>query len=81
MYIRLCLYKYMYSVLQVLIGNRGWMKENQIAVSEDIERRVHSYEERGQTVVLVTIDGQPTHFPTIGSIHVLLLWAVSYASN
>ena len=42
----------------MLIGNRGWMQENQIAISSEVESRVSSYEEHGQTVVLVAIDGQ-----------------------
>ena len=36
------------------------MTENQVAVSADIDQRVCSYEEHGQTVVLAAIDGQPS---------------------
>ena len=34
------------------------MDENHVAVSADVEKCVSSYEEHGQTVVLVAIDGE-----------------------
>ena len=46
---------------QVVIGNREWMRENGVAVSAEVERRVSGFEEHGQTVVLAAIDGE-SHF-------------------
>ena len=43
---------------QVLIGNREWMKMNNVAVSEEVDQRLRGYEEHGQTTVLVAIDGK-----------------------
>jgi Cu+-exporting ATPase len=43
--------------VNVVIGNREWMKENQIAVSGDVDKRITGFEEHGQTVVLVAFDG------------------------
>ena len=42
----------------MVIGNREWMKENQIAVSGDVDKRITGFEEHGQTVVLVAFDGE-----------------------
>ena len=48
--------------VQVVIGNREWMKENHVAVSTEVERRITGFEEYGQTVVLVAFDGEPVEF-------------------
>jgi Cu+-exporting ATPase len=42
---------------QVLIGNRLWMTSNGIDIDQELERRITSYEQRGQTVVLTSIAG------------------------
>lgn len=51
--------------LQVLIGNREWMVQNGLEVTPEMEEQLQSYEQRGQTVVLVTVDGRR------------LVWAIS----
>jgi Cu+-exporting ATPase len=43
--------------MQVLIGNRLWMTSNGIDIDQELERRITSYEQRGQTVVLTSIAG------------------------
>ena len=42
---------------QVLVGNRVWMKENHIDVSDAVNDEMTTYEEHGQTVVLVAVNG------------------------
>ena len=44
--------------LQVLIGNRVWMTSNNVGIEETLEERISYYEEKGQTVVLASIDGK-----------------------
>lgn len=45
-------------VYSVLIGNREWMKRNEITISDDIDSTMSNYEYEGHTVVLVAIDGK-----------------------
>ena len=42
---------------QVLIGNREWMKTNNVRVSAEMEQSLQRHEELGQTVVLAAVDG------------------------
>ena len=44
--------------LQVLIGNRGWMSQNGVEIVGDMEKDIQGFEEHGQTVVMVAIDGE-----------------------
>ncbi|XP_018411947.1 PREDICTED: copper-transporting ATPase 2 [Nanorana parkeri] len=41
----------------VLIGNREWMKRNGLHISHDVDDAMTSHEMKGQTAVLVAIDG------------------------
>ncbi|CAI9578482.1 unnamed protein product [Staurois parvus] len=41
----------------VLIGNREWMKRNGLCISHDVDDAMTSHEMKGQTAVLVAIDG------------------------
>ena len=43
--------------LQVLVGNREWLKQNQYEVTTEVERILAENERTGQTVVLVGIEG------------------------
>lgn len=40
------------------IGNREWMLKHKHEVSEEINIRMEEHEEKGETVVLVSIDGR-----------------------
>lgn len=42
----------------VLIGNREWMRRNCLQVSPDIDKAMMEHERRGQTAVLVAVDGR-----------------------
>ncbi|XP_048090546.1 LOW QUALITY PROTEIN: copper-transporting ATPase 2 [Alosa alosa] len=41
----------------VLIGNREWMKRNGLHITTDVDEAMTSHETKGQTAVLVAIDG------------------------
>ncbi|KAM3933020.1 copper-transporting ATPase 2 [Leptodactylus fuscus] len=41
----------------VLIGNREWMRRNGLHISSDVDEAMTSHETKGQTAVLVAIDG------------------------
>ncbi|XP_072539678.1 copper-transporting ATPase 2 isoform X2 [Salminus brasiliensis] len=41
----------------VLIGNRQWMQRNGIQVTADVDEAMSSHETKGQTAILVAIDG------------------------
>nr|DBA32557.1 TPA: hypothetical protein GDO54_000340 [Pyxicephalus adspersus] len=41
----------------VLIGNREWMRRNGLTISHDVDDAMTSHEMKGQTAVLVAIDG------------------------
>ncbi|XP_015986867.2 copper-transporting ATPase 2 isoform X3 [Rousettus aegyptiacus] len=41
----------------VLIGNREWMRRNGLAISSDISDAMTAHEMKGQTAILVAIDG------------------------
>jgi hypothetical protein len=45
------------SVFDVLIGNREWMKCNDLVISDDINLDMQNLEATGHTVVLCAIDG------------------------
>nr|7SI3_A Chain A, P-type Cu(+) transporter [Xenopus tropicalis]7SI6_A Chain A, P-type Cu(+) transporter [Xenopus tropicalis]7SI7_A Chain A, P-type Cu(+) transporter [Xenopus tropicalis] len=42
----------------VLIGNREWMRRNGLHISTDVDEAMSSHEMKGQTAVLVAIDGE-----------------------
>ena len=44
----------------MLVGNRLWMNDNNIELTDGVENEIQSYEENGQTVVLVAINGEHT---------------------
>ena len=44
----------------MLVGNRLWMNDNNIELTDSVENEIQSYEENGQTVVLVAINGEHT---------------------
>jgi P-type Cu+ transporter len=44
----------------VLIGNRDWMRQNGMEVGEDVDQKMVEQESKGQTAVLVAIDGMVT---------------------
>ena len=41
-----------------LIGNRHWMTQNGINVSKDMNETMEEHEVKGQTAVLVAVDGK-----------------------
>ncbi|KAL6455949.1 hypothetical protein MHYP_G00358000 [Metynnis hypsauchen] len=41
----------------VLIGNRQWMQRNSLQVTPDVDEAMSSHETKGQTAILVAIDG------------------------
>ncbi|XP_051782211.1 copper-transporting ATPase 2 isoform X2 [Erpetoichthys calabaricus] len=41
----------------VLIGNREWMRRNGLDVSNDIDEAMSGHERKGQTAILVAVDG------------------------
>ncbi|XP_073518730.1 copper-transporting ATPase 2 isoform X2 [Phyllobates terribilis] len=41
----------------VLIGNREWMRRNGLHISSDVDETMTSHEMKGQTAVLIAIDG------------------------
>lgn len=43
----------------VLIGNRAWMQQNGLEVTDDMEESMQEHEEKGHTAVLVGINGEP----------------------
>ena len=45
---------------KVLIGNREWMKRNFCDVTLEIDCQMKDHEERGQTAVLVAVNGNFT---------------------
>uniref|UniRef100_A0A4W3K1G3 Copper-transporting ATPase 2 n=1 Tax=Callorhinchus milii TaxID=7868 RepID=A0A4W3K1G3_CALMI len=46
-----------YLVYSALIGNREWMKRNGLHVGSDVDEAMTNHEMKGQTAVLVAIDG------------------------
>lgn len=44
----------------VLIGNREWMRRNGHDVGADVDAAMSSHETKGQTSILVAIDGKTT---------------------
>ena len=47
----------------VLIGNREWMRRNGLTISSDISDTMTDHEMKGQTAILVAIDGKTPHPP------------------
>lgn len=43
----------------MLIGNREWMRRNGLTISSDISDAMTDHEMKGQTAILVAIDGNP----------------------
>ena len=41
---------------EVLIGNREWLKRNNIRLEEEVDKRMNREEELGRTAVLVVVD-------------------------
>ncbi len=46
-------------LFQVQIGNREWMAQNRLNVEQVVEDKIKGFEEKGNTVVLVAVDGKP----------------------
>lgn len=44
----------------VLIGNREWMRRNGHHIEADVDAAMSSHETKGQTAILVAIDGENT---------------------
>lgn len=42
----------------VIIGNRDWMQQNGLEVTDEMEDAMQEHEEKGHTAVLVGIDGK-----------------------
>uniref|UniRef100_A0A672P7B9 Copper-transporting ATPase 2 n=1 Tax=Sinocyclocheilus grahami TaxID=75366 RepID=A0A672P7B9_SINGR len=49
--------EFMYPSYYVLIGNRQWMMRNGLEVTADVDDAMRSHETKGQTAILVAIDG------------------------
>jgi Cu+-exporting ATPase len=48
--------------LQVLVGNREWMRRNGISVPDTVDRFMIDQEDLGQTVVLCAVNGKLGEF-------------------
>lgn len=46
------------SSYSVLIGNREWMRRNGHHIQADVDAAMSSHETKGQTAILVAIDGE-----------------------
>ena len=44
--------------IKVMIGNKKWMSLNNISVDEEVEQYIKEFEEKGNTVVFVAVDGK-----------------------
>ena len=42
----------------VVIGNRDWMQQNGLEVTDEMEEAMQEHEEKGHTAVLVGINGK-----------------------
>ena len=42
----------------VIIGNRDWMQQNGLEVTDEMEEAMEEHEEKGHTAVLVGINGK-----------------------
>lgn len=42
----------------MIIGNRDWMQQNGLEVTDEMEDAMQEHEEKGHTAVLVGIDGK-----------------------
>ena len=58
-------------VYSVLIGNREWMGKNNLIVTDEIDHSMSQYEAKGQTAVLVAINGR---FHLVAVCAVVLIW-------
>ena len=54
---------------RVLIGNREWMTQNELKVTDDIDKLMSTHENDGHTVILIGIDGRLSMI----TIYILLL--------
>ena len=45
-------------VCDVLIGNRDWMQQNGLQVTDEMEDAMQEHEEKGHTAVLIGINGE-----------------------
>ena len=45
-------------VCNVLIGNRDWMQQNGLQVTDEMEDAMQEHEEKGHTAVLIGINGE-----------------------
>eukprot|EP01083_Nonionella_stella_P268951 909522_1 len=43
----------------ILIGNRAWMDENKVEISDEIHNKMMRHEQKSRTVLCVSIDGRP----------------------
>lgn len=43
---------------KVLIGNREWMQQNGLEVTDEMEDAMQEHEEKGHTAVLISINGK-----------------------
>lgn len=55
----------------VLIGNREWMRRNGHHIGADVDGAMSSHETKGQTAILVAIDGEDTHLQASSNSDVL----------
>lgn len=46
----------------VLIGNREWMRRNGLNIANDVNDAMTNHEMKGQTAILVAIDGNCSSF-------------------
>ena len=71
----------------MLIGNREWMRRNGHHIGADVNAAMSSHENKGQTAILVAIDGTATTTITTGIlllyyyITILLLYYVNAAMS
>lgn len=45
-------------ICDVLIGNREWMQQNGLQVTDEMEDAMQEHEEKGHTAVLIGINGE-----------------------
>lgn len=61
-------------VYSVLIGNREWMRRNGLHIANDVNDAMTDHETKGQTAVLVAIDGNCCSLEKLNQCQMILPW-------
>lgn len=63
------------SSYSVLIGNREWMRRNGHHIQADVDAAMSSHETKGQTAILVAIDGEEQKKKNIHILFQLIIYS------